>query len=416
MTLQTPVPWTAMEYWRKTIDSGHLNGLLSSFEGTSTIKKIDRIEAYYNRAVSFRKPSADRENIWSLLVTSAQRRAKVPKDHVFAVLGLMDADTQKLVDVDHSKTDAQVFQEIVLIAMKTSTAAQKLPALWESMSWVPTITPGLPSWVPDLSNETNAPVGDADRLILSGLSKAVSYAFFDAAQLRLSPENGLISLQALEMDTVSIPCGDACPVYTLNRVSDLYYDAVRLSSAATTLFWIRCLCETLSGSEASLPAMARLTQYLVENTTISIGCLEFMVGFAKDLQNSEDPNLDSNSRATLGPRPDHELYRRSLVELSADPATDGLSNDLMSSIIKLNVEMGGTYVFATSGGRLGRSAKPVSPGDRICLVPGGRLFHIFSDTSPSRYITCAAVHGLMGDDLPDLVRELGREWEDITIY
>jgi hypothetical protein len=417
VTLHTPMPWTALEYWRKALDGHHLKSTVipSSLEFMSVERYILRVVEYYNRIESFRKPSANSESIWSLLVTTAQRRAKVPKDHVFAIIGLMDSDTQKLIDVDYSKTDAQVFQDFLLIAIKTSTAAQRLPALWELLAWVPTITPGLPSWVPDLNNETNAPVGDAHRLIHSGFSEADSYTFSDAAQLRLSPKNGVISLQALEMDIVSIQCGDACPARTLDRVLNLNGDTTRFSSAATTLLWIRRLWETLSGSEAGLQAMARLTQNVVENTTIPTEVFEIMFRFVKDLQTSGILNLDSNSRVTLGSWPDHELLRRTLVELCADPVTNESTEHLMKSTVDLNIGLGDTYVFATSGGRLGCSPKPVSPGDKICLVPGGRLFHVFSNTLPSRHIICAAVHGWMDNGLLDFVRDSGRSWEEIVI-
>jgi hypothetical protein len=39
----------------------------------------------------------------------------------------------------------------------------------------------------------------------------------------------------------------------------------------------------------------------------------------------------------------------------------------IAAVVK--AKFGGAYVFATKGERLGYSPKPVSPGDRICIVP-----------------------------------------------
>jgi hypothetical protein len=63
--------------------------------------------------LSLPRESTDREGVWLLFVITARRRAKVPKDRVFAVLALMGDETQNLVDVDYSKSDAQVFQGIL---------------------------------------------------------------------------------------------------------------------------------------------------------------------------------------------------------------------------------------------------------------------------------------------------------------
>jgi hypothetical protein len=419
LTLQTSVPWEFVDVWREALN-GHLKFADKPLHPEPGFNYNGRLVQHQNRTMSFKKPGALRQDIWSLLVTTAHRRAKVPKDHVFAILGLMDEDTRKLIDVDYSKKDAQVFREIVLLAIRTSTvavAARKLPTLWESLAWVATITPGLPSWVPDFNNEANAPVGITKSKFLDRYSKTISYAFFDAAQLRISPDNELIFLKVLEMDVVSTRFDSMFPMWTLDIEPRLPQDTVMLFSEASVLLWTRSFCETLSDSEAGLPAMARLNQFLVETAWISMEQVELMVGFARrDIQISGDRNVVEGFRASLGPWPDHELLRQFLVQLYFDPERKKLVEELEKSIAHLKIQIGGTYFFATSGGRLGRSPKPVSPGDRICLVPGGRLFHIFSDTVPSRYITCAAIHGLMGDHLPDLVRELGQKWEEITIH
>lgn len=111
----------------------------------------------------------------------------------------------------------------------------------------------------------------------------------------------------------------------------------------------------------------------------------------------------------------HELRQEILEYINNDPGHKSLARGLRRVAVGLKCHFRGAYVFATEGGRLGYSAKPVSPGDRICVVPGGELLHIFS-AAPSRYVTCAVVQGLMEDSLLEVVRESDRDWEEITIH
>jgi hypothetical protein len=111
----------------------------------------------------------------------------------------------------------------------------------------------------------------------------------------------------------------------------------------------------------------------------------------------------------------HELRREILENINTDPEHKALMTSLSRIAAVVKAKFGGAYVFATKGGRLGYSPKPVSPGDRICIVPGGQLFHICS-AAPSRYVACGVVQGLMEDSLLDFVRESSREWEEIAIH
>jgi hypothetical protein len=116
--------------------------------------------------------------------------------------------------------------------------------------------------------------------------------------------------------------------------------------------------------------------------------------------------------------PTHEL-RRELFEITNAGPDHKLLKESLSWVahsiwVRLTV-YSSVYVFTTLRGLVGCSPKPVSAGDRICIVPGGDTLHVFS-TAPTRYITCASVHGLMGNDLPDIVRELGLKWEEIAIH
>jgi hypothetical protein len=191
VTLHTTVPWQMLQHWPENIISLHANNKSNTTMSKEAKWFYDYVIKRYYQHRSLRKLRADPDSIWKLLLVTAQRRARVPKDHVFAILALLEDETQSLVDVDYSKTDAQVFQGIFELALKTKTAAQTLPSVWKVLSWVPTTTFGLPSWMPELNNDTDARVGQQGSRMLS---KAVVDAFWDAAQLRVSHENGVIFL------------------------------------------------------------------------------------------------------------------------------------------------------------------------------------------------------------------------------
>lgn len=361
----------------------------------------------------FRKIRADRENIWSLLVITAQRRTKVPKDHVFAILGLMDSSIKNFVAIDYSRTDAEVFRGVVELAMRSTNAACRLPKLWEDFAWVPTTTPCLPSWCPDLNNRTDACIG---WFAQQTLPKSVASNFLDAAELRVSSDNGPIFLRVLELDAVSHASSGACPKWEVKRPV-LSKESHVFSAEAETLVWIRSLYDTFSNSENDLSAvMIRIMHFFRAFTpiggkdTVDLVCL--MTASQMLVEGLTLGEVVHRIRQELGL--EHELQQEILKSLDAAQDHDKLALSLVTTADSLRGYFGGTYIFATAHGRMGNSPKPMSPDDRVCIVPGGEVLHVFSPVS-KRYVTCAAVHGLMEESLLDIVRESGREWQSIAI-
>ena len=404
LTLQAIIPWDTLALLPESM--WKLNFAPRHPLGTVVDDRFRRFLHHY-ASLCYLKRSLITDDFWILLQIAATKRAKLPKDHVFAILGLMDADTQRLIDVDYSKTDAQVFQDTIQAAMRRKLAAWRLPGLWEAFALIPTTTPGLPSWVPDLNNDTNADIfGHWCGLLLS---EAIWSASVDAAQLRVSPEDGLIFLNVLEVDVVSLPGGE--PLISHETTQD---EPVGL------MMWIKGLYNTMTSGEDDLSALKeRLGNFfatIAELRKDQIVALVFLMAVSQLL--TEELTLGKvflHIRHEL--HPTHELYQEILEKLNAEtdePLIESLH--LVARLIRSQFPLiSSTYIFTTSGGRVGCSPKPVSARDRICLVPGGEYLHIFS-TTPSRYVTCASVHGLMGDDLSDLVRERGREWEEIAIH
>jgi hypothetical protein len=114
VTLHALVVWNELESLPLSI-----RRLAVAHDDRSTAVTVGRFKNFLFRSTSleYHKQELITDNIWLLLIITATKRAKLPKDHVFAILGLMDADTQRYVDVDYSKTDAQVFQDTLQLAM-----------------------------------------------------------------------------------------------------------------------------------------------------------------------------------------------------------------------------------------------------------------------------------------------------------
>jgi len=409
VTLPKTVPWSALEVLFQYII--HLD--------------YDEAGAYYTAMgkIRFHNFVTKRDGSWYytaggsetqlpltqlLFVITSQRHATVPKDHVFAILGLMDASIRDLVEVDYSKTDAQVFREFLELALKTSNAAQMLPRLWEEFAYVPMITPGLPSWCLDLNNETSAQLGAW--VGKPRFSEVIECNFGDAAHLRVSPEDVSIFLRVLELDVVSSPGRVPCPTWTDSR--HLWKETPGALLDTDMLGWIKCLYDTVyTAGDCFVVVELRLRVFLQSVVRLNdddMVVLAFLMAAsllpAKGLRLSK---VVSYVRQEFHASHVHEVLMRQSHEM--------LAESLRALARRLKEHFKGTYVFTTGGRWLGCSPRSVSPGDRICVVPGGKYLHIFSP-APSHYVTCASIPGLVGNDLPDLVRHFGLEWEEIAIH
>lgn len=190
------------------------------------------------------------------------------------------------------------------------------------------------------------------------------------------------------------------------------------SAEDETLVWITCLHDSITSGESDLlPVEVRLQDYFT---------------VADDLQGMRAAALLCLMSApkllaeglTLGDVVSHvrsqldindEQHGKILKKFDAASSHEALARSLIHRADLLRGRFGKTYIFTTQDGRMGHSPRSVAPGDRICLVPGGKCLHIFSIVT-KRYVTCAAVHGLMDDSLLSIVHERNLEWHMIDIH
>jgi hypothetical protein len=139
-------------------------------------------------------------SLWSLLEASCQRRATVASDHVFAVIGLMKPEMQSRIRVDYLQSDASTFIDAFGIAITHEGDGLKLSRCWERLALVPPIVPGLPSWCPDLENESQVNI---TRYPWTGFSDRIPTMYNEFANMRVSPSGKSLTLRVMKADVVA---------------------------------------------------------------------------------------------------------------------------------------------------------------------------------------------------------------------
>lgn len=358
------------------------------------------------------------DDIWHLLVTTTQRRATQGKDHIYAMLGLMPRDIRDRLEPDYTLTDAEVFAKTLLSAMALADGAKGLPSLWEQLSFVTASTVGLPSWCPDFSNE-----GRARAIVFSNktLSPKVVQHFENRGALSWgSPSDG-IEVRAMVVDSIATVLSEPCPPSP--SFTDIAPELIDRQKD-----WLLRLHGCFACSERLADGFgAKLDDFLYsfhEPQYQAPLCSCFCFGAFLSLDRGYNPfEIASGAQSQLRnsqPIGNHDMTSVTNeghpVRSSCSHAHESYHRYLTTNIVTWTAMIGNTYVFKTAAGRYGYSPRLPSPGDRICLVPGGQLLHIISASETTRYKGAASVHGLMDDNLLNTVQDSEERFEDITLH
>jgi hypothetical protein len=159
-------------------------------------------------------------SLWTLLETSCQRRVTVAGDHVFAVIGLMEPEIRSHIIIDYSRSDASIFSNAFEFAINHEGDGLGLARCWESLALIPSITPGLPSWCPDLNNEYQLGLGRNPWVTFSERIPAIYDKF---ANMRVSPSEKSLHLRVMKADVVAQVVGVPCP--SIDAFSETVYQS-----------------------------------------------------------------------------------------------------------------------------------------------------------------------------------------------
>jgi hypothetical protein len=415
-------------------------------------------------------------SLWSLLQVSCQRRATVASDHVFAVIGLMEPEMRSRILVDYSRSVASIFTDTFEIAINHEGDGLRLPRCWERLALIPPITPGLPSWCPDLNNESQVSIC---RYPWAKFSDRIPAIYDKLANMRVSPSEKSLHLRVMKADVVAQVVKTPCPSIPPSATGYTSREDYETNFAGLLGTWFLEMSSTLGSMDGQedYPVFeqgldALLWQYLSPPWGFSRQIV--MDGFFPECSKVDhecivrrhltDPRwcfrkLLSYIRLVkcLCGKVLHQQHRRlgahyheecTTCVLSRDPKVlssahrcgvhlDRLSIDPGSSKCRslhssgeerllvallhivggLGYQLHGMYIFKTAAGRYGHSGRCPSVGDHVCVVPGGELLHIISGDK-SRYVGAASVGGLMGDDIleQDLFPDPERRFEEVVLY
>jgi hypothetical protein len=90
--------------------------------------------------------------------------------------------------------------------------------------------------------------------------------------------------------------------------------------------------------------------------------------------------------------------------------TEYLGRNAVIDMTELLLRFNGSYVFETISGNVGFCCRPISPGDRILLVPGGGCLHAIS-ADCTHYVGEAHVQGWTEESILQLRPEVERRLE-----
>jgi hypothetical protein len=412
-------------------------------------------------------------SLWSLLEVSCQRKATVKSDHVFAIMGLMKPETRSRILVDYSRSDASVFMDAFEIAINHEGNGLGLTRCWERLAFIPSITPGLPSWCPDLANQSQ--VGTA-RSAWTEFLDDTSHRYDSFPETRVCRAEKSLHIMVMKADVVAQVVRLPCPSIGEPPDSDrldwedkfagllgTWFLRVHSTLGSTdgqdcmptfepgldALLWL-CLSQTHGFSREDM-----MEEYLPKCSSIPHDCsfrrlsrdpgwcFRTTIMYTR-LAKSLRGNVFHSQHQRLGEHYDEgcsmcNLLRgpkvlavanrwgvhidrltcnpdRSECRLLTPLEEENLLAGLLNIVGSLGLLMYGMYIFKTAAGRYGYSPRYPSVGDHVCVVPGGQLLHIIS-ADTSRYVGVASVHGLMGDDIveQDLFPDPEGRFEEVVL-
>jgi hypothetical protein len=465
------VPWTTFKVIEiaATVHSTHHS---DSDNPSASLKK--RIHRNMHRLVIESVNPSNHDglpSLWSLLETSCQRRATVAKDHVFAVVGLMGPELRSRVLIDYSRSDASVFTDAFELAINHEGDGLRLPLCWERLALIPSITPELPSWCPDLVKE---PEVSTDTDFWERLSHRTQNFYKRFANVRVSPSKKNLHLRVMNTDAVAqiflIPCPGSddqthwdreiifagllgtwfLRMHSSFSSADGQEDTPTFEPGLAALLW-QYLDLSYGGRQEStmkayLPGCSNFPHECVywrlltdpgwcfKKLLLYIRLVKCLRGNAFHLQHQRlGAHYDegcSMCNLLRGPRLLAIADRcgvhidRLSINLGSSKCGSLQSSGearLLVALSFIGTLLGdifqGMYIFKTAAGRYGFSPRRPSVGDHVCVVPGGRLLHIIS-ADKSRYVGAASVVGLMDDKIleQDLFPDPEGRFEEVVLH
>jgi hypothetical protein len=374
----------------------------------SVYRELQRVENF-RRNMQPNNPRLDEPGSFSrLLRISIRRKAALPKDHVYGILGMTDRATASRIPINYDESDAAIFAQAVGVAVEDWPSA--LPELWEDCTEAPPLPAGHPSWVPDLSNGSSFSRldGQRDQDVISHLTKKQYISLASVAYLE---ELHAIRFAAIHLTSVTRCSIKAGPPHNDAQLIEFLGTIARPPSADEPWYgewhmkwlqnnfsnsfsrerseWLAGLCATFPGTCDSKPDLTEeVKAILCRATSDRVERIPMLLKYCYYLHLSQD-NTQLLQPSRSKEHDEHEgltpLDKKTILLLQVD-------------LLAILSEISEKYIFQTSCGKTGICYRPLSHGDQILFVPGGNMLHAVS-ANRGRYLGAAMIEKWGADAL-----------------
>jgi len=336
-----------------------------------------------------------------LLRTVGHRRCTDPRDRVYGLLGLLEPEVRRQIQVRYDKPAALVYAEAIKAILVYGETVGHVSGvhlsyivliLWEEMYNVPHGVGGLQSWCPDLINVSQADWYETAAL-WQILPRGLSY---DCDQTFNSvPGSNVISLKVRTVGVVDCCAAVPCPGEA-EKCADSDYrhrfdmDAIRI--------WLSNLRSTFPRHNAD----------------------HQVIGFSNILEAHffDNPDFTKLPEASSSLDEPWNLFNdipfpsaRSGEEMSLQSTESTEEKDKYATFFAMSTgSRRGWYTFRPASGLIGCAIRPLMPGARLCFVPQSEHLHVLSPTS-TRYISAVRVPEMDGLLQGILDGEAEKLWE-----
>lgn len=345
-------------------------------------------------------------------------RAKVQKDYIYGLLGMLNEDIRSQISIDYtdSITTEFVFSQAVKSACKLENGVRFWARLMVLYDAVPKQLAALPSWVPDFSSDIVAGATNKDIGYHAGPSftDEVHSRYQHLASMSFSESSCVATVRGLSVDLVE---SSISTPLILNMQDMMKVDQTIGNSRDVT--WgpemDDHLFRTLAGADLRSWFRQMDSVVLTDESNSEAAPNWFKAFFFED----DQCHLSYHSmRDFVNFIHSHDI--KTAAEALSSSAIYSDEKDLTKmarDLLDLRVAMRGRFLFRTAVDRVGISSKRLERGDAICMIPGASLWLHALSADKQRYISAqVSVEGLMGDALLDALPLDESKWEDFHLH
>jgi hypothetical protein len=322
--------------------------------------------------------------ILQLLIAMRAKKASDPKDKVFALLGIAKELNLILPSLDYGKSLDRVYIDTAALCIKSSSS---LDILYEAPS--PNRCAGLPSWVPDWSDENWNP-SEARKYIAKNFPTNAN----QCAQFGFSNDSGQLIVSGRLVDYVE----ESGAVLGAGR--DFSDDFMSFADGRTKFQeLVQNFSPSLEVLKRWVHLIARLSRYPTgESAEVAFRSTIIDGSFVDTRQTLDDASYEKwldfmRADLTASPVSGVQKFLALCTTTSPSSASSTSASEFHFAVLR---RAKGKCFFCTAHGYFGLAAGVVQPGDAIALIQGLKVPWVLRKADEHyKLVTYCYVHGLM---------------------